>query len=477
MKILLDLQSLQTNSRKRGIGRYTICFLKEFYQKSHEDNVTLLINADPFLSPDKLEERLCTLFPRWSVIRLYTPKLLALTASVSSYILDIADEVRGFFINELQPDIFHIFSYFEGYRDPSVTGVPSHYLGLFPVTLTIFDLIPLMNPQEYLAKDPTFRSYYLRSIRHVSLFDHFLAISDSAKQEIVDYLDIEPSKISVATLGPMQACGISQHQTSSKQILKSLGLDPDFLLYVGGADSRKNLERLVEAWCLLDVHTQEVHPLVLAGNIPETIQLRLAKVVSEKQAVVKNIVFLGEVTDQQLEVLYKYSRLFVFPSWHEGFGLPVLEAMVAGCVSICANTSSLPEVIGMQEAQFNPFDIHDIASLIMQGIYDENFRARFRAHAYHYSQRFTWEITVSRSYEAWNNMLRCKRYESRSTLSQLRYSERLKAMIIRISKKLACIKSPIEQTLCIQQIAESISENEKAIQKLCRRSVAQTAQS
>ena len=120
----------------------------------------------------------------------------------------------------------------------------------------------------------------------------------------------------------------------------------------------------------------------------------------------------------------------------------------------------------MAEAQFNPFDIYDIASLIKRGLYDESFRSRFRAHAMHHSQHFTWGKTVDTSYEAWRTLLNAQASDSISTLNPSNYADRLESMIDRISKLLACIRNPLERNLYFEQIVLGISENEKALEKL-----------
>src|SRR5690606_1989288 len=125
-----------------------------------------------------------------------------------------------------------------------------------------------------------------------------------------------------------------------------------------------------------------------AGRIPEGNQQSLLKH-SEKNGLSKNeIIFTGYVSDEQLCQFYNQCALFVFPSLHEGFGLPALEAMSCGAAVIASNTSSLPEVVAMEEALFNPQDVLDIKTKLEQGLTSADFQNQLKNNAIKQSKRF-----------------------------------------------------------------------------------------
>ena len=106
------------------------------------------------------------------------------------------------------------------------------------------------------------------------------------------------------------------------------------------------------------------------------------------------------ISDNILCTLYSSCTLFVFPSIEEGFGLPVLEAMTCGAPVIASNTTSIPEVIGLEEAMFNPFDVEDISRKIRQALTDKNFRTRLIDNAFHRRALFSWDISAKKAWSA-----------------------------------------------------------------------------
>ena len=159
---------------------------------------------------------------------------------------------------------------------------------------------------------------------------------------------------------------------------------------MGGSDARKNLPRLVEAWAALPSHLQVAHPLVLAGSMPEQDVAALGAIARAASTCPENLRFLGQISDQVLADLYDGCAAFVFPSWHEGFGLPALEAMAAGAAVIAADASSLPEVVDFPEALFDPHDVTDIATHIERVLTDDAFRQRLQAHGPRQAAKFSW---------------------------------------------------------------------------------------
>lgn len=112
---------------------------------------------------------------------------------------------------------------------------------------------------------------------------------------------------------------------------------------------------------------------MFAGKMPQNAVGQLTGLASRHGLRGDELRFTGYVDDEELIQLYNLCELFVFPSWHEGFGLPALEAMACGAPVIGANTSSLPEVIGLESALFDPFDVMQMRDKIVQALTDDAF--------------------------------------------------------------------------------------------------------
>jgi glycosyltransferase involved in cell wall biosynthesis len=139
---------------------------------------------------------------------------------------------------------------------------------------------------------------------------------------------------------------------------------------------------------------------VIAGHGPAVLIDRLREVGNEVGLGARDLLFTDYVDDADLRALYNLCTLHVFPSLHEGFGLPVLEAMACGAPVIGANTTSLPEVIGLEAAMFDPLSTDDIARHIEKAIVDDAFRERLREHAAVQLGKFSWDETARRALAA-----------------------------------------------------------------------------
>src|SRR5262249_49574521 len=135
------------------------------------------------------------------------------------------------------------------------------------------------------------------------------------------------------------------------------------ILYVGGMDQRKNMHGLIRAFALLPAALKNKYQLVIACHVTA----------DEKARFGKEVIFTGYVPEDDLILFYHLCDLLVFPSFHEGFGLPVLEAMQCGAAVIGSNTSSIPEVIGRKDALFDPHNDQEIAQKIQQALTDTAF--------------------------------------------------------------------------------------------------------
>ncbi|WP_233224469.1 glycosyltransferase [Thiomonas sp. X19] len=315
-----------------------------------------------------------------------------------------AELLREAFLASLKPDVVHVSSLFEGYGDDAATSI-GRFTESYPTAVTLYDLIPLLNPDEQLKANASYMDYYWRKIGHIERARLLLTISESSRTEALNALHIPADSavnISSAADARFKPAGYTDAQQTS--LFSGFGIQRPFVLYVGAADPRKNLERLIAAFAALPPALRGRHQLVIAGVSDQ--QQRQNLQLAAKGAGLDDdaLCLAGEVSDEQLPALYNLCRLFVFPSLHEGFGLPALEAMACGAAVIASNTSSLPEVVGREDALFDPTDEQAIANKMAQALTDADFRRGLQQHGLEQARRFSWDASARRAIAAFEQL-------------------------------------------------------------------------
>lgn len=404
MRIVIDMQGAQTASRFRGIGRYTLAFAQSVVRNRGEHEIFLALSG---LFPDTIEPIRAAfdgLLPQENIRVWYAPGPVREQHPGNDSRRKTAELLREAFLASLQPDVVHITSLFEGFVDDAVTSVGCFDITT-PVSVILYDLIPLLNPDHYLKPNPGYERHYRRKIEYLKRADLHLAISDFSRREAISALGIaEDQAIDIAAAIDDRFQPVSVDATTSHRLQQKFGITRPFVLYSGGADERKNLPRLIEAYAALPGALRQRYQLMLAGKMPEGETARLQQHARRAGLQQNELLFTGYVSDDELVQLYNLCVLYVFPSWHEGFGLPALEAMACGATVIGANTSSLPEVIGLDEALFDPLDVSAITQKMAQALTDEAFRTRLRDHGLQQAKKFSWDETARRAILAWERM-------------------------------------------------------------------------
>ena len=228
--------------------------------------------------------------------------------------------------------------------------VPYVFKPSVPVVMTIHDISPVFLPHFHNTRRVVFfrnvLPFYLRRVGAV------LASSESTKSDLIKYYNIPEEKIHVV------------HLALPLKISAGKNKEP-FILYVGTLEPRKNVEGLVRAYAILKSQGFK-QKLVIAGmkgwkyeNIFRLI---------EQHNLQNDVIYKGYVSEDEKEELYKKAELFVWPSFYEGFGLPVLEAMARGTPVVTSRSSSLPEVVGDAGVLVNPNSPEDIARGVREAL-------------------------------------------------------------------------------------------------------------
>ena len=404
MRVVIDMQGAQTESRFRGIGRYTLSFTQAVVRNRGEHEIILILSG---LFPDTIEPIRAAfegLVPQENIRVWHAPGPVAERQPGNDSRREIAELTREAFLASLQPDVFHICSLFEGYVDDAVASI-GKFDRKISVSVALYDLIPLMSPDQYLKPNPSFERYYRRKIDDLKKASRFLAISEFSRNEGIDKLHLEETQVinvSTATEPLFQPVNIARG--AADQLREKFNITRPYVLYTGGADERKNLPRLIQAFAALPSELRQKYQLLFAGKMPEGNIAELERNAKRAGLESGELCFTHYVSDEELVQLYNLCELYVFPSWHEGFGLPALEAMGCGAPVIGAITSSLPEVIGLDDALFDPMDVESIRNKMHQALTDLGFRKRLCEHGLQRAKLFSWDETAKRAISAWETL-------------------------------------------------------------------------
>lgn len=400
MRLVIDLQGAQGASRLRGIGRLSYELAYAMAQSPRQHEVILALNG---LFPGATND-LITSFK--DIIGKDAIKVWYPAGETGAIIPDstskrvASERIRARFLQSLQPDLVHVSSHFEGFDDNIITGLPPDERDV-PSVATLYDLIPLIRRDQYLdgawIGSPV-RETYLRQVEQLHAMPALLAISESSRQEAIEHLGMRPEQIfniraGVAeTFRPAVLNGAMRREFHAKY-----NLPDSYVLFVGGGDLRKNEQGLITAFGMLPDTIRSLHKLVIVGRVDKAQLWARAEASGVSQA---DVVLISFVHEADLSALYSGCTLFVFPSLHEGFGLPVLEAMACGAAVIGSNTSSLPEVIGRSDATCNPHDPASIAQLMHRALADDGFRRSLMEHGLKHAGGFTWQESARRAWSA-----------------------------------------------------------------------------
>jgi glycosyltransferase involved in cell wall biosynthesis len=281
-------------------------------------------------------------------------------------------------------------------RDPDVATV-----------VTIYDLIPLIFTEHYLS-DPRGRVPYRSRAEFLRHVDGVLAISQATADDVVKRLGVAEERVHVIHAGATDtfAAMYSSPEEARRHLADRLpAVRPGFLLYVGGFEFRKNLERLIEAYARMAAPVRAGHQLVIACKLLDEERAGLQRHASQLGLGEGELVLTGFIPDTDLGALYHGCELFVFPSLYEGSGLPVLEAMSCGAPVAVSATSTGPELVGDDAATFDPSSADAIAECLTATVTSPELLERLAARSREQASGYTWRRTAEETLNAYENVL------------------------------------------------------------------------
>ncbi len=257
--------------------------------------------------------------------------------------------------------------------------------------ITIHDLIPMILPAYRGAA--LVRAYTALAALSARRADAIITDSECSKRDIVGRLKIDAARVRVVYLAADARYRLIDDAAQIETMRRKYALPEKYLLYLGGYDQRKNVRVIIAAFARLPEFYRAGYRLVLAGvNLGRDSEFfpdprRLARDANLSDDA---LCYVGWVDEAAKPALYAGASAFLFPSLYEGFGLPPLEAMACGTPVICANASSLPEVVGAAAITLPPDDADAWAGAIRAVLTDDARRAEMRERGIAQARKFSW---------------------------------------------------------------------------------------
>ena len=234
--------------------------------------------------------------------------------------------------------------------------------------------------------------------------DAFITDSEFIKNELSEYFSIPNSKIYSIPLASSKNFYPRSEEELKDFLSKYHLIFKNYTLFVGTIEHRKNINGLLKAYKMLPKKIRFKYPLVLVGSKgwqSQSILLEISKCQKEGW-----LHYMNYVTDYDLSNLMAGAKVFVYPSFYEGFGLPVLEAMSSGVPVICSNTSSLGENFESVALTFNPKDIEKLSLLILEVLINEDLYKILIKKSLKHSKNYSWEKCAKSTFEVYKKVLK-----------------------------------------------------------------------
>lgn len=361
--VAVDLRALQAHDHAvRGIGRYTQQLIRAI--EAVDPSAIRVLVADPMLP---MHEEMLRLLPTGKVRR-SDDRELALDP----------------------PTVFHVTSPFVE-AVTNVTLLPPWVGPRTAVLATAYDLIPARFPEVYL-RDPVQKMRYSQRLAFLRSCDRLLSISMATSRDLTELAGIDPERIATVFGG----VGEQFHPGDvlrSETVRRICSVLPDhvtpagYLLCPSGVEWRKNLDRMLQAWSLVEPSVRRDYPLVVQCHVDDSSRDHL-EARSRELGVGDDVRFTGGVPETLLVDLFRGARAVVFPSTYEGLGLPVLEARRCGAIAVVGDNSSLKEVVEDPRARFDAHDPGDIARVVTRALLDDELRSDLASQPV--PERFEW---------------------------------------------------------------------------------------
>ena len=367
------LLSLSQSYRGAGISWYIINLLKNLARVSPEELVYSAFLSDRAFADPALALHFSHLPTHRPVVRIFWEQF-----------------VQPLALQYAKVDLLHALAFVAPVVAPC------------PYVVTVYDLSFLRYPEAFRP----FHRWYLSqgTARSVQRAKAVIAISESTRQDVINFLDVPPERVHTVHCGT--DADYRPLPSAEVEAFKSTRRLPDtFVLYLGTLEPRKNIDGLIRAYGLWRERQPDAPPLVVAGGKGWYTQQIFELI--ESLNLTDSVRFPGYIPQDELILWYNAATLFVYPSHFEGFGLPVLEAMACGTPVITSTESSLPEITGTEGIArlVNPTDDEALATAMAEVMAKRDVRESMSERGIRRAAGFTWEKTARETVVIYQNVL------------------------------------------------------------------------
>ncbi|MCG8611394.1 MAG: glycosyltransferase family 4 protein [Pseudomonadales bacterium] len=383
MKLVVNVSCLQ--GPLTGIGYYTLNLLKELYQAPHIQDIQGISTTQCY-TMDELWQRLCELEHNCGAEPGRSPSQPS--GTMRRYVAAIpgARQMRHRVMAvKARRRAAQYCDYV--YWEPNYLLLP---LAGTAVT-TVHDLSHIRFPQYHpVDRVRLMEKQLMQSLRTAA---KVITVSEFSKSEIINLLDVPEEVISVVPPAVADVFRTTWPKKVQSQVRERYGLPKQFILSVGTLEPRKNLLGLLNAFASLPESLQKAFPLIIAGADGWRMN-GFEKLISKLEAR-GGLIRLGYVCSGDLPVLYSLAELVAYPSFYEGFGMPVAEAMAAGTCVLTSNQASMPEVAAGAAELVDPYDVESIAFGLERVLSDSALNQSLAARGKQYAEAYTWSSSAS----------------------------------------------------------------------------------
>lgn len=378
MKIGFDAKRIFHNFR--GLGNYSRTLVESLVKHYPENEYVLF--TPPFEDTRAKEWN-----KRFSNLKVVTPK-----STISKM---FSSPWRSLFLSQVIKD--HKIDLYHGLSHELPPGLKKR--GIKSI-VTVHDLIFMRFPDYFPLID---RKVYFQKFSHaVKEADLVVAICEQTKRDLIHFLECPEDKIKVV----YQSCHPDFYAGSSEEkkhsIQEKYNLPEHFILYVGALEERKNALSLVRAFARLKDLVP--HKLILVGDGKDYRKAIEKEIVH--QGLKERIQIYSDVAMEELPAFYQLADLFVYPSFFEGWGIPIVEALFSNCPVITSEGSCFPESGGPSSQYANPYSIEDIVSKMEKVLFNDDLRATMIREGREYAEQFHWRNTSKNLMEVYQDLMK-----------------------------------------------------------------------
>lgn len=258
--------------------------------------------------------------------------------------------------------------------------------------ITVHDLSFLRFPEFFTLEMQFWHKLIFK--KKLTEADCLITVSQNTKKDLIEFFSVEPEKIKVVYEGVEEKFKkLTSDHSEMLRVRQKYHLPDKFILFLGTLEPRKNIESIIEAFRLL----ASDYELVIGGASGWK-----TKKIYQFAAKQPRIRFLGYLDETDKPVIYNLASLFVYPSYYEGFGLPLLEAMACGCPVICGNNSSQIEVVADAGLLVDPYNLNEIRMAMEIMLYNDKMREGCIRLGLERAKEFSWEKTAQEMLKIFN---------------------------------------------------------------------------